>query len=69
VTEWLDGDRRISIAIFINIDEDTQILRKIQAFILEPKLVLLLDKDGKTAVREEHGLSVSDFDCESDQAL
>ena len=34
---WLDGNSRISTVVFINIDEDTRILRKIQAFILEPK--------------------------------
>jgi len=70
VTEWLDRDRRIGAAIFINIDEDTQILRNIQASEgFHSRTQALLDKYGNAAGRNKHGLSVSDSDCESGQTL
>ncbi|KAN0075616.1 hypothetical protein V8E54_006886 [Elaphomyces granulatus] len=70
VREWLDRDSRTCIAIFININEDTHTLRKIQASEgFHCRSQVLLDKFGNTAARNEHGLSVSDFDSDSDQAL
>ena len=68
--DWLRRRRQLSIAIHVNIEEDSQLLNKIQSSeAFQQRAFDLLNRYGNSNGREKNEIYVEESDSRSDETL